>query len=169
MKKIEFTKAKRSDIDEIVDMFRYTIKEMNANGIPQWDEIYPCRDDLLHDMEQQELYVGKIEGKAAGAYVLNQECDDEYQNGMWLYPDANYYVIHRLCVSSHFQKQGIGTRTVQHIEEQAKNMGAETIRLDAFTLNPHALNLYEKLGYREVGIANFRKGKFYLMEKKLSE
>ena len=32
MKKIEFTKAKRSDIDEIVDMFRYTIKEMNANG-----------------------------------------------------------------------------------------------------------------------------------------
>ena len=35
MKKIEFTKAKRSDIDEIVDMFRYTIKEMNANGIPQ--------------------------------------------------------------------------------------------------------------------------------------
>ncbi len=24
--KIEFTKAKRSDIDEIVDMFRYTIK-----------------------------------------------------------------------------------------------------------------------------------------------
>ena len=155
MKKIEFTKAKRSDIDEIVDMFRYTIKEMNANGIPQWDEIYPCRDDL--------------EGKAAVAYVLNQECDDEYQNGMWLYPDANYYVIHRLCVSSHFQKQGIGTRTVQHIEEQAKNMGAETIRLDAFTLNPHALNLYEKLGYREVGIANFRKGKFYLMEKKLSE
>ena len=95
MKKIEFTKAKRSDIDEIVDMFRYTIKEMNANGIPQWDEIYPCRDDLLHDMEQQELYVGKIEGKAAVAYVLNQECDDEYQNGMWLYPDANYYVILR--------------------------------------------------------------------------
>ena len=83
--------------------------------------------------------------------------------------DANYYVIHRLCVSSHFQKQGIGTRTVQHIEEQAKNIGAETIRLDAFTLNPHALKLYEKLGYREVGIANFRKGKFYLMEKKLSE
>ena len=101
--------------------------------------------------------------------MLNQECDDEYQNGMWLYPDANYYVIHRLCVSSHFQKQGIGTRTVQHIEEQAKNIGAETIRLDAFTLNPHALKLYEKLGYREVGIANFRKGKFYLMEKKLSE
>ena len=37
MKKIEFTKAKRSDIDEIVDMFRYTIEEMNANGIPQWN------------------------------------------------------------------------------------------------------------------------------------
>ena len=91
--------------DTYLRWFKY-IKEMNANGIPQWDEIYPCRDDLLHDMEQQELYVGKIEGKAAVAYVLNQECDDEYQNGMWLYPDANYYVIHRLCVSSHFQKQG---------------------------------------------------------------
>ena len=29
MKKIEFTKADRNDIDEIFDMFRYTIEEMN--------------------------------------------------------------------------------------------------------------------------------------------
>lgn len=47
--KIEFAKAKRSDIDESVDMFRYTIEETSVKGIPQWDEIYLRCDDLLHD------------------------------------------------------------------------------------------------------------------------
>ena len=59
MKKIEFTKVKRSDIDEIVDMFRYTIKEMNANGIPQWDEIFT-------EEKKKELYV---EQKKSGTVV----------------------------------------------------------------------------------------------------
>jgi ribosomal protein S18 acetylase RimI-like enzyme len=54
-----------------------------------------------------------------------------------------------------------------HIENKVKNMGIEAIRLDAFTLNPYAVKMYIKLGFEKVGIANFRKGKFYLMEKKV--
>ena len=167
MKEIDFKKADTGEVDEIFAMFAQTIADMNANGIPQWDEVYPCRDDLLADAEKRELYAGRIDGRVAAAYVLNRECDGEYENGAWQYPDAVYFVIHRLCVSARFQKQGLGTRTVQHIEQQARAMGAESIRLDAFTLNPHAVRLYEKCGYHNVGFAHFRKGIFYLMEKKL--
>jgi predicted GNAT family acetyltransferase len=39
--------------------------------------------------------------------------------------------------------------------------------LDAFSLNPFALRLYEKIGYVRVGEANWRKGLFYLYEKKI--
>lgn len=76
-------------------------------------------------------------------------------------------MIHRLCVNPKFQKRGIGTRTLQYIENQVKDQGIETIRLDVFTLNPYALRLYEKLGYNKVGYANWRKGRFQLMEKRL--
>ncbi|MDP4147194.1 MAG: GNAT family N-acetyltransferase, partial [Bacillota bacterium] len=39
--------------------------------------------------------------------------------------------------------------------------------LDVFSLNPFALKMYYKQGYIKVGEVNWRKGKFYLMEKKL--
>ncbi|MOA35168.1 hypothetical protein D3C78_1565980 [compost metagenome] len=53
------------------------------------------------------------------------------------------------------------------IEDLVKQMGLETIRLDAFSQNPYALRMYEKLHYRTVGEVQWRKGLFYLMEKKL--
>ena len=52
-------------------------------------------------------------------------------------------------------------------ESIAKNNGIKAIRLDAFTENPVALSLYEKLGYSIAGYADWRKGRFALMEKKL--
>lgn len=55
----------------------------------------------------------------------------------------------------------------EDLENEAKNMGIETIRLDASSLNPYAVKMYVKLGFEKVGIASFRKGKFYLMEKKV--
>jgi len=48
------------------------------------------------------------------------------------------------------------------------NMGIKSVRLDTFSENPAALRLYEKLGYKNTGRVNFRKGLFYLFEKSLS-
>ena len=52
-------KLENSDIDEIVDMFRYTIKEMNANGIPQWDEIFTEEKKKVLYKEQKNAYKDK--------------------------------------------------------------------------------------------------------------
>ena len=100
-------------------------------------------------------------------YVINKECDEEYSDGNWKYPDSSYSVIHRLCVNPKYQNQGIGKLTLQHIERQVKKQGSETIRLDVFSLNPYALKMYKKLGYSKTGEVHWRKGKFYLMEKKI--
>lgn len=53
------------------------------------------------------------------------------------------------------------------IESIIQSKGIETIRLDAFSQNPIALRMYENLGYKKVGEVNFRKGLFYLYEKKI--
>lgn len=53
------------------------------------------------------------------------------------------------------------------VESMAMKNGIKAIRLDAFTENPIALRLYEKLGYNIAGYADWRKGRFALMEKKL--
>ena len=56
---------------------------------------------------------------------------------------------------------------MEHIEKTLKAQGIEAVRLDAFTKNPYALKLYERCGYHNVGMAHWRKGDFYLMEKYL--
>ncbi|GAA0735284.1 GNAT family N-acetyltransferase [Clostridium oceanicum] len=168
MIKLEFRLAEREDLDNIFDMFKDAINEMKKNGIDQWDNIYPDRNILEDDIAKKELYIGVSEDAVLSAYVLNQECDEQYANGTWKYPNSTYYVIDRLCVNPKFQNKGIGTSTMEHIENEVGKMGIDTIRLDAFTLNPHAVKLYEKSGFSKVGFTNWRKGKFHLMEKKIN-
>lgn len=64
-----------------------------------------------------------------------------------------------------FKHRGIARQVMLHMEEEERQQGIESIRLDAFTKNPFALKLYEELGYVTVGYADFRKGRFKLMEK----
>lgn len=167
MKKIEFNVAEEKNLQEIFSIFSAAIEEMNKHNIPQWDEIYPDKYIIENDIKKKQLYIGKLDGEIACVYVLNIDCDEQYINGNWEYPNAIYSVIHRMCVNPKFQNQGIGALTLNHIEGKLKSEGVETIRLDAFSLNPFALKMYYKQGYIKVGQANWRKGKFYLMEKKL--
>jgi len=53
------------------------------------------------------------------------------------------------------------------IESQIKNRGYDSIRLDVFTKNPYAQRLYRNNGYEVRGFAEWRKGRFDLMEKHL--
>lgn len=164
---IEFRKAAEADLDDVFAVVRAAIEEMDRNGIPQWDELYPDREILAEDISKHQLFVAVADGATAGIFVVNEECDEEYKDGKWQYPEASFRVIHRLCVNPEFQNKGIGSLSVRHIERELVREGVESIRLDAFTLNPYALKMYDKLGYVKVGTANLRKGQFWLMEKHL--
>ena len=167
MKELQFRLAQTQDLHAIHEMFQKAIEEMEKHKIYQWDEAYPSKNDLQDDIAKQQLYVGIMEGQVACAYALNQEGEEEYQYGNWQYPNATHEVVHRLCVNPFFQKQGIGTRTIANIEKQSKALGMESVRLDAFAQNPHALKLYRKSGYQEAGVIHLRMGAFILFEKKL--
>lgn len=113
------------------------------------------------------MFLGEIDSKIASIFVLDKEYDEEYNNMNWQYKDMSFFIIHRLCVNPKFQNQRIGTKTMLLIEELLRSEGIEAIRLDAFSLNPFALKMYEKLGYTKVGEVSWRKGLFYLYEKKI--
>ncbi|HAK41980.1 MAG TPA: GNAT family N-acetyltransferase, partial [Clostridium sp.] len=115
---------------------------------------------LMQDILKNQMFLGEIDSKIASIFVLNQEYDEEYNNMNWQYKDMSFFIIHRLCVNPKFQNQRIGTKTMLLIEELLRSEGIETIRLDAFSLNPFALKMYEKLGYTKVGEVNWRKGLF---------
>lgn len=167
MRKIIFLKAESTDLDNIFAVFKSAIKNMEQQGLFQWDDIYPDRNTIENDILNQQLYVGRIDERIASIFVVNNLCDPEYDLGKWQYPHSRYCIIHRLCVNPEFQNCGIGTFTVKYIEDFVKEKGVESIRLDCFAQNQVACRMYERLGYNKVGVVEFRKGKFYLMEKSL--
>lgn len=160
-------KATLEDLKAIVNIYKNAIKVMNENGIDQWDDLYPNEEILKNDILHNQMLIGEFGIQIASILVLNQEYDDEYRNGDWQYKESSFFVIHRLCVNPVYQGKGIGKTTVQCIEEYVQKNGIEAIRLDAFSLNPTALRMYENLGYKKVGEVTWRKGLFYLYEKKI--
>lgn len=166
-KNLCFRKGDMSDFNEIHSLINAAVKNMISLGIYQWDEIYPSAEDIIHDIQSGDLYVGEYGNRIAVTYTLNDEYDEQYCNGDWVCNDKPFYVMHRLCVHPDYQNKGIGSNTLIHIESQARNAGACSIRLDAFTENLFALKMYDSLDYKTVGFADFRKGRFHLMEKNL--
>lgn len=162
---MEIIKAGINDLKPISKMYSDAIDNLNNVGIYQWDEIYPNELTLKEDIEKQELYKIISDDHLLGAVVINQDTDAEYSNGH--FEDDNYAVIHRLCVAPEYQHQKIGYHAMTLIENRLKEQGVRSIRLDAFSENPYSLKMYEKLGYRKVGNAQWRKGLFYLFEKQL--
>ena len=161
-------KAAPSDRDEIVSLVRSVVQHLDSLGIPQWDEHYPSSGDVDEDIKQQQLYIIRVNEKIAGMITLNRKSDPEYQNGDWEYEGEDYQVVHRLCVAPDVQGQGVGVRMMHMAEDMLGKNGIKSVRLDAFSLNPYAIKLYQKLGYRKAGEARWRKGLFYLMEKSIT-
>ena len=162
---LQYRKATITDLEEIYSLVALAIDTMVQNDILQWDEIYPTKEDFRNDISHNHLYVGLVDGRIVVVYALNQECEEEYQNGSWKYSNEPFYVLHRLCVNPDFQNRGVAKQTLLHIETELLKNDIHAIRLDAFCNNPYALRLYDSLHYSRVGHANWRKGRFYLMEK----
>lgn len=154
-------------LDDIFAVYSAAISAMENDGIFQWDDVYPDKEILAEDIAKNQMFVGLIDNHIAVCFVLSEECDSQYQNGKWTYPDAKFNVIHRLCVNPKFQKKCIATQPLEFIENLCKSEGYETIRIDCFTENPYAKKLYDKAGYAVTGYADWRKGKFELREKLL--
>lgn len=164
---MEYRLGKNEDIEKITSLISDAIKEMELHGIYQWDELYPAEIDFLDDISKGNLYVAIEDEKLVAIYVISGEYDDAYKSAEWKYTDETAYILHRFCVSPHFQNRGLGKSILDHIEEQIRDMGYMSVRLDVFTENPYAQRLYRHNGYEVRGYADWRKGRFDLMEKHL--
>lgn len=164
---IEFRKAQLQDLEEIMSLMEKAITNMEKSNIHQWDDLYPTKDDFKRDIENGDLEIGTVNKVIAVVYAVNTDQEEEYKRGQWRLLNSKFVVIHRLCVHPAFQHCGIARIALEHIECLQKELGVESIRLDVFTENPYAIRLYEHYGYERVGYADWRKGRFNLMEKQL--
>lgn len=143
--------ATLSDISSVMDLINACSTDMEAQGIFQWNEFYPTVSIIEEDLKKQSLYIIKDEAGTIGMIVINDEQSPGYQTIDWKIKTGKVMVIHRLAVHPRRQREGIGRQLMDFAESYARQNGYVVIRLDAYTGNPRALNLYERRGYHNVG------------------
>ena len=160
--------ANQDDVGLVMQLVRDCIADMRQAGIDQWDDIYPGLATVLSDAREGTMYLASLDAEhLVGALVINEYQNPEYDEVPWTTVGVRVAVVHRLMVDPRDQGRGIARELMRFAEERAGELGYGAIRLDAFSANPRALRLYQRLGYHDAGCVTFRKGIFRCFEKSI--
>jgi ribosomal protein S18 acetylase RimI-like enzyme len=162
--------ANKNDIPKILALVQECIKDMNANGITQWNEQYPPFGIFSKDIDNNSLYTLKENNEILGIIVLSDVQDEEYRDINWEDSSGRYLVVHRLAVHPTRQRLGLAEKMLDFAELYAKDNGFTSIRIDTFSKNPRTLKLFEKRKYeRKPGEIHFPENTepYYCYEKLL--
>ncbi len=178
MNDIKITKAKVSDLKQIMVVIKKAVENMYEEGIYQWDEYYPNEERFTSDIANSNLYVLREyeEGSVIGVAALDGNQESEYAMVDWNYEKSSLdeeeietlireevtysidgiLVIHRLAIDPDYQGKGYARNFMEKLEMEATRRGAKIIRLDCYSCNEKANGMYKKLGYKYVGDVYFR-------------
>lgn len=96
---------------------------------------------LIKELESNSFlrhFVEEIEGKVVGFYISSHVLDE--------------VEIFTIAVDPAYHHMGIGTRLLNHLVKSSKNENVRQIWLEVSTKNLAAINLYEKFGFRIMGL-----------------
>ena len=127
-----------------------------------WDEGYPTEELARSDIEQGLLYLWEDFGAAT---LL--EWDDLEEMGLGFQFTEKPCVLCRLCLHPSHQGKGEGRQILALAEEQARQLGYQSMHLLVDVDNPIARRVYEGSGYRHVNQTELYGCVFYAMEKRL--
>ena len=102
-------------------------------------------EDRLSEFDEQHITY-----KLDGSIQIGIEEDGKLVAGLDACMTAfKILYVSTVFVDAAYRRKGYGTRLIQEMERRAKELGANTIRLDTFSWQGKAF--YEALGYQVVG------------------
>ena len=159
--------AVSDEINPIMSLVLDAIQKMHSEGVAQWGELYPTREIFLEDIAAHSLYTAWVDGVIVGIIGLDEKQFSEWEGKSWVDTNGKPLAVHRLCVNTAYQGQGISKKLMRFAEEYALENGFSSIRLDAFTGNQISVGLYDSLGYKRRGTFNVHGRSCYCFEKVL--
>lgn len=150
----EIVTAKEADLPRILEIYNIAKAYMRASGNPnQWNGAYPDPETLRTDIEKQQLYVYKKDGRIHGVFMLLLEEEPTYayiEDGSWR-EETPYGTIHRLAGDG--EVRGLFAKCVAFCEKKVPYLRADT-HFDNHTMQ----HLLEKNGFERRGIIYLKNG-----------
>ena len=129
-------RACSDDAEEILSVINTSNRESYKKIMPKehFREPVLSLEKLLEDFESMIFYVHRSQGTIAGVAALETESEETGR-------------IHWVYILPEYQRQGIGTALVTHLERKAIEMGLRRLRLLTVEKARWAVNFYKRLGY----------------------
>ena len=100
-----------------------------------------------------ECYVATVASDIVGtAVLLPPTWHAEYCE--W-YARPDVAVLSQFAVEPRLQRRGVGSKLISRLERRAAELGAAELSIDTAEGATHLIALYERRGYRHVGIAKW--------------
>ncbi len=127
----------RADADVVLALLRQP-------GVARWWGVYDTVK-LEHDFFDQSdayTYLVVVDGEVAGVLQFHEETDPGYR-----------HVGIDITLGDEFQNRGLGTHALRRlIRYLIDERGHHRMTIDPSVHNPRAIHVYEKVGFRPVGV-----------------
>ena len=94
---MKIRKAKISDLNNIMKMYKSCITGMLNSNIDQWDSSYPNKEIIKKDLKAKTYYVAEIANEIVGGINIDQQQDETYLTVDWKNSTNLFLVVHRLA------------------------------------------------------------------------
>ncbi|MBP3414619.1 MAG: GNAT family N-acetyltransferase [Clostridia bacterium] len=149
-------KAAADDIEAVAEIYSniHTAEENGLVTIGWIRDVYPTAETAKQALLRGDLFVMEDNGIIVGTAIINKTQVDSYKNARWNHPapDDKVMVLHTLVISPKASRKGYGKNFVAFYEQYACQNGCPYLRMDTNAKNTRARNMYQKLGYEEIGI-----------------
>ncbi len=150
--------AQQSDFDKVVSFYKYVIRETHEiEKYARWVYGQHPTDAIIQGyIEQKAMYILEEKQQIIGAMAVTLFQGEDYHSINWNADaaDDEVAVVHILCISPDWQKQGIGKKMVRESINIAERERKKAVRLDALASNTPAHNMYQSLGFEYRGKQN---------------
>ena len=102
-----------------------------------------------------------------GLFVIAYQADLAIGCGGFKQLATKIAEIKRIYVRPECRGDGVARRVLEHLEQSARELGYDAVRLDTGDRQPEALALFERTGYQQVPDYNGNPFASYWFEKKL--
>jgi len=151
-----FRNATTEDIPAIAEIYQeiHTEEEAGRTSIGWIRGVYPTEKTAETSLRRGDLFVAEDAGTVVGTAIINHLQVNVYDGAEWEFPAAEQevMVLHTLVISPKAFGKGYGKAFVKFYEDYALSQNCPYLRMDTNARNTRARAMYQKLGYKEIGI-----------------
>ena len=152
---MKIEKANIKDVDRIMQILSDARSRIGRLGIDQWQYGYPTRDIVAEDINLRRSFVARDDdGSICAVFTMLDDGEPTYDkiyDGEWLAEGKPYVAVHRIAVAGDKLKKGIASAVMGGVEEHAKSIGYDSVRIDTHFVNIPMRGMLEKNGYKCCG------------------